>query len=250
MPTLPASATFRTLDEMLQPVNSLTHLRAALATDPWFAACPDALQQALVDRARLVQLSPGQPLFGRGDDADGLCCVIAGALRVGALQADGSESLLAYIEPYQWFGEISMLDGQPRTHDAVADGETRVLLVEQSSLYEWMDANPAHWRELARLACAKLRLAFSVLEDIAHLSLEQRLAKRLWLVAHGYGTRPEGPRRQIRLPQEQLALMLGVSRQSMNKALKSLETQGVLALRYGVIELLDLPALGTAAGGA
>jgi CRP/FNR family transcriptional regulator, cyclic AMP receptor protein len=233
---------------MSRTATPLAHLHTALATDPWFAGCPDALQQALIERARLVQLAAGQALFGRGDDADGLCCVTAGALRVGGLQADGSESLLAYVEPYQWFGEISMLDGQPRTHDAVADGNTTVLLIDRAVLHAWLDAHPAHWRDLARLACAKLRLVFSVLEDIAHLPLERRLAKRLWLVAHGYGARTEGVKRQIRLPQEQLALMLGVSRQSMNKALRALETQGIIARRYGAIELVDLPALGLAAG--
>ena len=114
---------------------SITHLGTALASDPWFAACPVALQHALIERGRLVHLAPGEQLFGRGETADGLCCVIAGALRVGALQADGSESLLAYIEPYQWFGEISMIDRQPRTHDAAADGDTVVLLVAQAALH-------------------------------------------------------------------------------------------------------------------
>jgi len=230
------------------PLSSLSHLRQALATDPWFAACPDALQQALLERGRLVPLAAGQALFGRGDHADGLCCVIAGALRVGGLQADGSESLLGYVEPYQWFGEISMLDGQPRTHDAVADGDTTVLLIDRAVLHAWLAEHPAHWQDLGRLACAKLRLMFSVLEDIAHLPLERRLAKRLWLVAHGYGARTEGARRHIRLPQEQLALMLGVSRQSMNKALRELEAKGIIARRYGAIELVDMPALGLAAG--
>jgi CRP/FNR family cyclic AMP-dependent transcriptional regulator len=228
--------------------SSLTHLGAALATDPWFAGCPAALQQALIERGRLLHLAPGERLFGRGEAADGLCCVIAGALRVGGLQADGGESLLAYVEPYQWFGEISMLDGQPRTHDALADGDTIVLLVAQAALHAWLDEHPAHWRDLGRLACAKLRVVFSVLEDIAHLPLERRLAKRLWLLAHAYGARTGEARRHIRLPQEQLALMLGVSRQSMNKALRSLETQGVVVLRYGTIELADLPALEAAAG--
>jgi CRP/FNR family cyclic AMP-dependent transcriptional regulator len=219
------------------------HLRTALASDPWFASCDDALQHALIERGRLVRLARGEALFSRGDIADGLCCVVAGALRVGALQADGSESLLAYLEPYQWFGEISMLDGQPRTHDAAADAETTVLVIAQPALLEWLAQHPAHWRDLGRLACQKLRIAFTTLEDIAHLPLQQRLAKRLWLVAHGYGAWAASPRRQVRLPQEQLALMLGVTRQSMNKALRALEAQGLVALRYGTIELPDLDAL-------
>ena len=220
---------------------TLAHLLPALATDPWFASLGGAMQHALLGMARPVALHPGERLFARGEDAEGLCCVTAGALKVGALQADGSEALLAYLEPYQWFGEISMLDEQPRTHDATADGETGILVVGRDRLHAWLADHPVHWRDLGRLACAKLRVTFSVLEDIAHLPLERRLAKRLWLVAQGYGSRP--PRRQIRLPQEQLALMMGVSRQTMNKALRSLEAQGLVALRYGEIELGDLAAL-------
>jgi len=217
-------------------------LQAVLSSDAWFASCDASLRDALVERAQLWRLEGGDRLFARGAEADGLCCVTAGALRIGALQADGGESLLAYIEPYQWFGEISMIDGAPRTHDAVADGETTVLVVPREPLHAWLREHPAHWRDLARLACAKLRTTFEVLEDIAHLPLEARLAKRLWLLAHGWGARGEA-RHVIRLPQEQLALMLGVSRQSANKALRGLEASGLVALRYGEIEILDLAAL-------
>lgn len=217
-------------------------LQSVLASDAWFASCDAPLREALVARAQLWRLAHAERLFARGADADGLCCVTAGGLRIGALQVDGSESLLAYVEPYQWFGEISMIDGAPRTHDAVADGDTTVLVVPRKALHDWLREHPVYWRDLARLACAKLRTSFEVLEDIAHLPLEARLAKRLWLLAHGWGARGEA-RRVIRLPQEQLALMLGVSRQSANKALRGLEAQGLVVLRYGEIELLDLAAL-------
>lgn len=211
-------------------------LAGLLASEPWFASCPAPLQQALVAGGRLHTLADGERLFARGEAAAGLCCVVAGALRVGSLDAEGEAALLGFLEPYQWFGEISMIDGQPRTHDASAEGETELLLVPRAALLAWLDAHPAHWRDLARLACAKLRQAFEVLEDIQRLPLEQRLMKRLLLQARGFGSRPA--RRQLRLPQEQLAMMMGVSRQSVNKALHTLEAQGRIALRYGGIELL------------
>jgi CRP-like cAMP-binding protein len=222
-----------------------TGLLTALRSNAWFGACPDGFQQALLERSRTLKLAAGEALFGRGDDAEGLCCVLAGALQIGAVHPDGTRTLLAYVEPYQWFGEISMVDSLPRTHDAVADPEATVLVVPQNDLRAWLADHPAHWQHLARLACAKLRLLFGVLEDIQLLSLEQRLAKRLWLTAHGYDIeRGEfAPRRTVRVPQEQLALMLGVSRQSVNKALRKLEAEGLVALRYGAIELLDAPAL-------
>ena len=144
-------------------------LRAALASDDWFAACPAALQDVLLRLGRMHPLAHGQSLFSRGGQADGLCCVTAGGLHIGALDAEGQPAELAYLEPYQWFGEIALIDGLPRTHDAVAEGGTRVLVVPRDPLVDWLDRHPAQWRELARLACRKLRVAFAVLEELAML---------------------------------------------------------------------------------
>jgi CRP/FNR family transcriptional regulator, cyclic AMP receptor protein len=213
-------------------------LQVALDSDPWFAGITPALKDVLLQRATTLELADGERLFARGEAAAGLCCVIAGALRAGAIQADGRETLLAWVQPYQWFGEISLLDGQPRTHDAVADGATRLLVVPQRALEDWLLEHPACWRDLARLACSKLRLVFTLLEDIAHLGLEQRLAKRLWLTVH---TQPG--RTMLRLPQEQLALLVGGSRQSVNQALRGFASRGLVRLHYGRIEVLDAAGL-------
>jgi len=217
-----------------------------LRSNRWFAGCAPALQVQLIAAGQRQRLGEGQALFERGSVPQGLCVVLSGALRVGSLGRDGSASLLAYLEPGQWFGEISLLDGLPRTHDAVAEGPTEVWLLAQAPLQAWLAAHPEYWRDIAVLACAKLRMSFGVLEDIAQLPLEARLAKRLVLVARGYdmaGADEAPARPRIRLPQEQLALMLGVSRQTVNKALKGLEAEGLLALHYGEIALLDLEAL-------
>lgn len=219
-------------------------LNVALRSDPWFATISPALQAQLLQLAVPLELAAGERLFARGEAAHGLCCVIAGALRAGAIQADGRETLLAWVQPYQWFGEISLIDGQPRTHDAVADGPTRLLVVPQRTLSPWLDAHPAGWRDLARLACAKLRLVFTLIEDIAHLGLEQRVAKRLWLTVQ-----TQAGRTMMRLPQEQLALLVGGSRQSVNQALRGFAARGLVRLHYGRIEVLDadgLRALGDA----
>jgi len=215
-----------------------TALQAALQTDDWFAACPHALQQQLLGLARWRRLAPDEPLFARGGDADGLCCVAAGALRIGAHDAEGQAAVLAYLEPYQWFGEISMIDSLPRTHDAVADVASQVLVVPRADLLAWLDTHPVYWRDMARLACRKLRVAFVVLEELAQLPLEERVLRRLQLLAMGYGSR-DVARRRVRVAQDVLARMLGVSRQSTNKALKQLEARGALRLHYGEIELLD-----------
>jgi len=212
-----------------------------LGCDAWFARCSPALQQLLLAHGHELALGAGQWLFRRGDAEADLCCVLEGALRVGSLRADGREALLARVEPVQWFGEIALLDGQARTHDAQAEGAARVWRVPAARLLPALEAQPALWREVAQLACAKLRLMFEALEDIALLPLAARLAKRLLLQAQAYGSREPQPR--LRLAQEHLALMLGVSRQSINKALGELEAQGLLRRHYGEIELLDVAAL-------
>ncbi|WP_374412371.1 Crp/Fnr family transcriptional regulator [Hydrogenophaga sp.] len=212
-------------------------LHAALSSDEWFGRCDPALRDELLRLGRMRKLATGESLFARGGEAEGLCCVVAGALRIGSLNAEGDSALLAYLEPYQWFGEISLIDGLPRTHDAVADTPSQVLVVPREALLAWLDAHPALWRELGKLACRKLRVIFVAIEELGQLPLEERVWRRLQLVAQGYGSR-DAPRRRIRLAQEVLAQMLGVSRQSINKALKALEAGGRLRLHYGEIELL------------
>lgn len=232
------------------PPTTPASLLPALRTHVWFGSCAEPLQQALVERARLVSLKAGDRLFARGEAHDGLYCVVAGALKVGSPDPrDGSLRLTLYVEPYQWFGEIALIDRQPRSQHAVADVDSMVLVVPRSQIEPWLDAHPDCWRDIARLACGKVRLILTAMEDAATLPLQQVLARRLLFFATGFGqsTQPE-PRRRLRLPQEYLASMLGVSRQTVNKALRTLEREGVLALHYAEIEILDVPALVQRAG--
>lgn len=225
-------------------------LLPALQTHLWFASCPAAFQEALVARSRLVYLQAGESLFSRGGPPEALCCVVAGALRLGSVNpVDGSPRLMLYAEPYHWFGEIALIDQLPRSQDAVADIASTVLVVSRPLLDAWLDLHPQHWRDLARLACGKLRLLLTALEDNASLSLEQQLARRLLFSVTNFGQATQGAaRRHVRLPQAYLARMLGVSRQTINKLLRAMERERVLALRYAEIEILDIAALLSKAG--
>lgn len=236
------------LNRRTEPVPA--SLLPALRSHLWFASCPAALQEALVERGRLVSLNAGESLFSQGDDHAALCCVVAGALKVGAINPrDGTHRLSLYLEPYQWVGEIALIDRKPRSQDAVADTDATVLMIPQAVLEPWLDAHPQYWRDLARLACGKLRLMLMATEDMATMSIEQQLARRLVFAATSYGHAVQPTlRRRLRLPQEYLARMLGVSRQTVNKALKSLAAERVIAVHYAEIEILDAKALATHAG--
>ena len=96
------------------------HYLGQLSQGHWFAALPQALRHTLLDMAQVQRLDAGQRLFRRGDKPSGLYAVVEGAVRVGAVSETGKEALLTLVEPPYWFGEISLFDGLPRTHDAFA----------------------------------------------------------------------------------------------------------------------------------
>ena len=216
--------------------------RTQLLHGQWFRQLPVHVQDSLLALARFRELAPGQCLFQRGDAPCGLYAVLDGAMRVGAVSSEGKEALLTLVEAPNWFGEISLFDGQPRTHDAFAEGATRLLWIPQAPLLEWLDREPWRWRELALLMSHKLRWVFIALEQQSLLAAAPRLAHRLLQIAEGYGER-DVPQWRLQLSQEQLALMLSLSRQTINQILRSLEQAGVVRLGYGEVEIVDAPRL-------
>lgn len=220
--------------------------RPRLMSGQWFSHLPVSLQDSLLSVARVRRLSAGQRLFKRGDPPCGLYAVLEGAVRVGAVSEQGKEALLSLVEPPHWFGEICLFDGQPRTHDAYGVGQCTLLHIPQITLLALLDEHPQHWRQLALLMSQKLRMTFINLEQLSLLPAPARLAHRLLMIAEGYGETVPA-RRVLQLPQEQLAAMLSLSRQTTNQILKELQGQGIIGLGYGEIEILDAARLRTLA---
>lgn len=216
--------------------------RARLDSGQWFSHLPVSLQDSLLAAARLRRLAPGQLLFKRGDPPCGLYAVLEGSVRIGAVSEQGKEALLSVVESPHWFGEICLFDGQPRTHDAFGVGHCILVHIPHSALLALLDDQPVYWRQLALLMSQKLRLTFISLEQLSLMPAPARLAHRLLMIADGYGE-IDPPRRVLQLPQDQLASMLSLSRQTTNQLLKELQAQGVLNLKYGEIEILDAQRL-------
>jgi CRP-like cAMP-binding protein len=208
----------------------------------WYSHLPAELQDSLLEIARVRRLLPAHRLFQRGDPPCGLYAVLEGAVRVGTVSEQGKEALLSVIEAPHWFGEICLFDGQPRTHDAVSVGPCTLLHLPQPTLLALLQEQPVYWRHLALLMSHKLRLTFINLEHLSLMPAPARVAHRLLLIAEGYGE-IEPARRVLQLPQEQLALMLSLSRQTTNQILKDLQSQGILHLGYGEIEILNIERL-------
>jgi CRP/FNR family transcriptional regulator, cyclic AMP receptor protein len=214
----------------------------------WYSGLPEAFQDALLQRAAVRRLAPGERLFARGDPPGGLFATVDGLIRICSTTEEGKEVLLTIQEPPSWFGEIAVFDRQPRTHDAYAAGEAVVLHVPTKALDDLLAQQPAWWRDLGLLVTQKLRLAFLAMEDAATQPLPARLARRLVLMADGYGDWHDRRLRALEVSQEQLASMLSTSRQTVNGALKDFEAKGLVRVAYGRIEVVDLDGLRALAG--
>ncbi|MFL9888770.1 Crp/Fnr family transcriptional regulator [Paraburkholderia agricolaris] len=221
---------------------SSNELAALLARSAWFRSAPTAMQAQLIQAGRIERLAAGERLFTRGDSDDGLYCVLDGLMRIGAASSAGKEALLAVIEPVNWFGEIALFDNRPRTHDAYAERDAELFHVPRAALATLLERTPEYWHAFGLLLTQKLRLAFDAIEEAALLPAAPRVARRLLLMAGGYGE-PGAIRRVLKVPQEDLAMMLALSRQTINQVLKQFETQGALKLRYAEIEIADVQKL-------
>ena len=224
------------------PLPRPTSLLTRMSANPWFAALLPVCQRALLAQAELLRLRPGEMLFRQGDAPGGFYGLLSGTLKISSLREDGREAILVLLEPGNWMGEISLIDGSPRTHDATAVGAAEVLVVPQSAFAALMDTVPFA-QAIARLLAVRVRSMYSVVEDSTLRSTRARVARRLLLLARGDATMARVVRPSVAVSQEGLAMMLGITRQTLSKELKGLAATGVIALRYRRIDIVSLPQL-------
>jgi len=195
----------------------------------WFGSPSPVLRGDILSRASVRRLPDGATLAARGSPAEDWCGVAQGAVRVSSVSLAGKQVSLTYVEPGTWFGDIALFDGLPRTHDATTHGATTLLMVRKPDFRELLSLHVELYDALLRLNCRRLRLMFNLVEDLNTLPLAARLAKQLLLLAKSYGiAQGEEIRIRLQLAQEDLAQLLGASRQRVNQELKELEREGVL----------------------
>jgi CRP-like cAMP-binding protein len=227
----------------MPPTDLLPLQRQTLASGLWFAGLPSPLQQALCGSARLVTLRAGKVLFQRGDDNDGLYAMLDGTVRFGAVNSAGKESVVGLAEPPQWFGEVALLDGGARTHDACADSDATLAHVPLPAITRWLAEHPVHWRYIGQLAVHKLRVVFTAVEDASLHPSRERLIRCLVLLARGYGQRDASPAQTLHVSQERLGSILSLSRQTVNALLQELERDQLVTCVRGGVRIPDFGRL-------
>ncbi len=225
------------------------HERSHIDAGTWFSRLSSDLRSDILSRSSVRRLTDGALLAARGAPADEWCGVARGAVRVSSVSLSGKQVTLTYVEPGTWFGDISLFDGMPRTHDSNAHGETTLLVVRKPDFKELLARHVELYDALLRLNCRRLRLLFDVVEDLNTLPLAARLAKQILLLARSYGVQQgEEVRIGLQLAQEDLAQLLGASRQRVNQELKALEREGAVRIEPTRLVVLSHDILMAAAG--
>jgi len=215
---------------MHAPVLTLDE-QSNIETGSWFSKLSPALRQAILERAVVRRVADGAILSARGAPAEDWCGVAQGAVRVSSVSLAGKQVTLTYVEPGTWFGDIALFDGMPRTHDAHAHGATTLLAVRKADFKALLSLHVELYEALLRLNCRRLRLLFDTVEDLNTRPLAARLAKQILLLARSYGVEQgEEIRVGLQLAQEDIAQMLGASRQRVNQELKGFERDGAVRI--------------------
>jgi CRP/FNR family transcriptional regulator, cyclic AMP receptor protein len=218
----------RQRQDMNTPVLTIDELHH-IESGAWFSKLSSTLQHDILSRARVRRLSDGAALATRGSAAEEWCGVAMGAVRISSVSLSGKQVTLTYAEPGVWFGDIALFDGLPRTHDADAHGATTLLVVRKPDFKELLSLHSELYDALLRLNCRRLRLMFDQFEDLNTRPLQARLAKQILLLARSYGiAQGEEIRIGLALAQEDLAQLLGASRQRVNQELKGFERDGAV----------------------
>ena len=215
---------------------SMSPLAAALAINPLFSGLGHEAAERIAELCVRRTLSDGQILFTKGDPGEALYGVRRGRILIRTSTSSGKQLTLNVLGSGDIFGEIALLDGHPRTADAVASGPTELFMIRRSDFRQLLERQPEIAQRLIELLCERLRWTSEGLEEASFLSLPLRLARRLLKLADDFG-------QEIEISQNELSVLVGAARETVNRQLQQWRRAGILELRRSRIEIRSLDRL-------
>jgi CRP/FNR family cyclic AMP-dependent transcriptional regulator len=239
----------RGLDTILRMVD-IQSMSDALAGVPLFAGLDSDGLSNLVKGMRVRRFRRGETVFHVGDPGDALFVVMSGSIKITLPADTGDEAILATLRPGDFFGELALLDGAPRSATAVAIEPTETYILARDRFRELIATEPVMREALLATLAAEVRRLTHHVEELHFLDITGRLASRLTRLAAEAGAtrladgtiRLAGP-----LTQGDLAAMIGCTRQSVNKLLGLVTDDGLIRMERDRILIVDLDGLFRAA---
>jgi len=211
---------------------------------PLFLALDEEASVALRTSMVEMDLARGQVVFSEGDSGDRLYVIVDGKIKLGTSSSDGRESLLAILGPGEMFGELSLFDPGPRTATATALTETTLLGLGHDALGPWLNGRPGVAQALLKALSQRLRRTNENLSDLVFSDVPGRVAKALLDLNEKFGEkRADGSYVEHDLTQEELAQLVGASRETVNKALADFVQRNWIKLEPRAVLILELERL-------
>jgi len=221
---------------MDEPILDLEE-RAAINAGRWFSALSPSLRHDILRTSYVKRYVDGDLIAARGEPPEDWVACAKGAVRVSSTSITGKLVTLTYVEPGVWFGDVSIFDGDRRTHDAYAHGETTIVCVAKADFKKILATHVELYEAMLRLHARRIRQLYGLVEDLNTLPLRARLAKQLLHLVRSYGipslSNGHEMRIGLQLAQEELAQLLGASRQRVNQELKAMEREEAIRIEPG-----------------
>ena len=214
---------------------------AMLRKHPIFCDLESEAFDQLCRYAKHTTLKRGATLFSKGDPGNSLCAVISGTVKMSISSPDGRSAIFNLIGPGEIFGEIAVLDGQPRTADATANTNCEIFVIDRREFLPFVRSHPELAMKFIELLCAKLRWTSDQVEQVILQNLPGRLASALIRLAEKHKLAPGD--QTIAVTQQEISEMVGMTRESINKQLRVWATRKWVRLEHGAIVVLDAEPL-------
>ncbi len=220
--------------------------REAINAGRWFQTLSPSLRHDILRCVYVKRFKDGALIFSRGDEPEDWVSVAKGSARVSSASLTGKQITLTYVEPGTWFGDVGLFDEDTRTHDVYAHGETTLVCVSKADFQRILQTHVEFYQALARMHARRIRSLYGMVEDLNTLPLRARLAKQLLHLSRNYGVpgkEDAETRISLQLAQEELAQLLGASRQRVNQELKSMERELSIRIEPSGLTVRDTEAL-------
>ena len=212
--------------------------RELLASVSIFAFLEEEELDLLLRATTTRRLEAKEILFRKGDPGNQLYGILSGSLKVMVTGSDGKDVIFTLLGPGETIGEIALLDSEARSASAVAIERTELLTLHRRELIPFLESHPRAAIGLAGVLASMVRRLSDRAEDRQTMPLPGRIAKRLLSLAEEHGKRPiVGGPVEVRLPQQDLADLVGTTRESVNKQLRSWAEAGVIEIGRGRVVL-------------
>ena len=200
----------------MEAENEATYLKQVYI----FAGLSDEEARELMAVARRRTFRAGEVIFHRDDPGQVLYIIKEGKVKICLISPDGQEISLVVFGKGEYFGELSLLDGLPRSADAIALEKVECYSLQRSDFHNAIMKNPRISIQVLEVLSKRLRNTDQQVEDLIFLDVYGRVAKKLLELAETHGTKvDDGTRIEVRLTQQELASMVGASRESVNKVM-------------------------------